>query len=50
MKYLLLAAVIFALNSCNTLIGVYRDGKQAFEWTKGKFQGGGAHDEDLPIY
>jgi hypothetical protein len=53
MKYALLAAALLALNSCNTMIGVYRDGKQAFEWTKSKFQGdggGGGAYEDAPIY
>lgn len=58
MKYLVLIAAVFALNSCNTSIGIYRDGKGAFQWTKSKFQndgsGGGntGYDEEYgaPIY
>ena len=42
MKYWLVLAVVFALNSCNTLIGMGRDGKQAYTWTKEKIQGDGA--------
>ena len=38
MKYLSLVAAVFALNSCNTTIGIYRDTKQAFLWTKEKIQ------------
>lgn len=41
MKILLLVATVFALNSCNTSIGIYRDTKAAFLWTKGKIQSGG---------
>lgn len=41
MKYLLLAAALISLNSCNTTIGIYRDTKNAFNWTKGKIQGSG---------
>ena len=39
MKLLILLAAVFALNSCNTSIGIYRDRKAAFLWTKGKIQG-----------
>jgi len=39
MKLLILLAAVFALNSCNTSIGIYRDSKAAFLWTKGKIQG-----------
>ena len=39
MKYVLLLASVLALNSCNTLIGLGRDTKQAFDWTKSKMQG-----------
>ena len=39
MKILVILAAVFALNSCNTSIGVYRDTKAAFLWTKGKIQG-----------
>lgn len=57
MRYLILLAAVFALNSCNTTIGIYRDSKKAFLWTKDKFQGaggggGGAPNEEYgaPIY
>lgn len=45
MKYLLLAALLFSLNSCNTSIGLYRDTKQAFNWTKNKIQGAGGSSD-----
>ena len=44
MKYLILLVAVFALNSCNTTIGLYRDTKAAFLWTKGKIQGSGGGD------
>jgi hypothetical protein len=51
MKYFLLLAVAVSLSSCNTAIGIYRDGKQGFIWTKNKIQnsgnnsgGGGGYD------
>lgn len=47
MKYLLLAALLFSLNSCNTSIGIYRDTRNAFNWTKSKFQGGGGSGEPI---
>jgi hypothetical protein len=59
MKFLILIAALFALNSCNTTIGLYRDTKAAFLWTKGKIQGsgrgvdagGGAEEEyGAPVY
>lgn len=40
MKILLLLTTL-ALTSCNTSIGLYRDTKQAFHWTKDKIQGTG---------
>ena len=42
MKFLILLAAVFALNSCNTSIGVYRDTKAAFLWTKEKIQSSSA--------
>ena len=39
MKLLIIIAAGLALNSCNTLIGVGRDTKQGYLWTKGKIQG-----------
>lgn len=58
MKYVMLLVTVFALNSCNTTIGIYRDSKQAFMWTKEKIQGmqggggsGGADEEyGAPVY
>ena len=56
MKFLILLAAVFALNSCNTSIGLYRDTKQAFSWTKSKIQGsgggggGGGDDYGAPVY
>ena len=54
MKYLVVLAAVFALNSCNTSIGLYRDTKQAFSWTKGKIQGAGntdaGDDYGAPVY
>ncbi len=54
MKYLIALALVFALNSCNTFIGIGRDSRQAYDWTKGKIQsssGGGSADSDgAPIY
>ncbi len=42
MKLLIVLIAALALNSCNTSIGVYRDAKQGFLWTKDKIQGDGA--------
>lgn len=56
MKTLLVLAAVLALNSCNTSIGLYRDTKQAFSWTKEKIQGtggdggGGGYDQGAPVY
>ena len=57
MKYLIALAAIFALNSCNTSIGIYRDTKQAYSWTKEKIQGAGSgggddggYDSGAPVY
>jgi hypothetical protein len=41
MKLILLCAVSLSLVSCNTSIGVYRDLKQGFIWSKNKIQGSG---------
>ncbi len=41
MKCLILCAAVLMLNSCNTTIGLYRDTKAVFLWSKGKIQGGG---------
>ena len=41
MKLLIVIATALALNSCNTFIGLGRDTKQSYEWTKAKIQGTG---------
>ena len=53
MKYLIVLVAALALNSCNTLIGMGRDTKQGYQWTKSKFQGtdGGSQDNyGAPVY
>ena len=54
MKFTLLALTLLALNSCNTIIGMYRDTKQGVIWTKDKIQGsgsgGGDAYSDAPVY
>ena len=53
MKFVMIAALLFTLNSCNTLIGIGRDTQQGYEWTKSKIQGtgGGSHDSSgAPVY
>jgi hypothetical protein len=41
MKYFVVLAALWTLNSCNTCIGIGRDTEQAYLWTKGKIQGTG---------
>jgi len=53
MKYLILLMALLTLNSCNTFIGIGRDTKQGYEWTKAKFQGPGGGSQDTsgaPVY
>ncbi len=58
MKYFIIAAVALLFTSCNTSIGLYRDTKKGFIWTKNKIQGatqssgGGSYDEEsgAPVY
>ncbi len=53
MKYLMLFVILVALNSCNTFIGIGRDTKQGYEWTKAKIQGTGGGSQDnygAPVY
>lgn len=54
MKVLALILVALSLNSCNTLIGIGRDTKQGYQWTKGKIQGsgggGGGEEYGAPVY
>lgn len=53
MKYFILLATVVALISCNTSIGLYRDTKEGFNWTKNKIQGtggSGGYDDGAPVY
>ena len=56
MKMLFVIVAALALNSCNTLIGIGRDTKQGYQWTKSKIQGsgdGGGSQQDTsgaPVY
>jgi predicted small secreted protein len=54
MKYIILLIVMFSNVSCNTAIGVWRDTKIGFNWTKEKIQnsqgGGESYDEGAPVY
>ena len=54
MKTLMVLLAVISLNSCNTLIGVGRDTKQAFLWTKDKIQGNGnqapEQEYGAPVY
>jgi predicted small secreted protein len=52
MKLLSIIITALALNSCNTLIGVGRDTKQGYQWTKRKFEGTGAASDPsgAPVY
>ena len=52
MKTLLVIVTALALNSCNTLIGVGRDTKQGFIWTKNKIEGANQPQDpyDAPVY
>jgi predicted small secreted protein len=53
MKIFITLSLILALNSCNTMIGAYRDAKQGYQWTKDKIQGsdsGGGGGDVVPVY
>lgn len=56
MKYFLLLAIVFSMVSCNTSIGIWRDTKATYNWSKKKIQesqGGGGGDEyeyGAPVY
>lgn len=55
MKSLALIVMVFCLASCNTSIGMWRDTKAGFIWTKNKIQGAGSGGEQeyeygAPIY
>ena len=44
MKLLMLVVAVLTLNSCNTMIGLGRDTKEGFIWSKNKIQGAGQQD------
>ena len=54
MKFFSILAVLVCLTSCNTLIGVGRDTKEGFIWTKNKIQGAGQQSSQdqygAPVY
>ncbi len=53
MKFLIVIVSLFALNSCNTLIGLGRDTKLGYQWTKSKMQGDGdvlPEQSGAPVY
>lgn len=50
MKFIALCFACLALSSCNTSIGVYRDMKQGFLWTKDKIQGAGSGGDVVDPY
>ena len=57
MKILLAFAALLAFTSCNTMIGLGRDTKVGYHWTKEKIQnrnggggGGTTYDEGAPVY
>jgi predicted small secreted protein len=59
MKMLIVIVAALALNSCNTFIGIGRDTKQGYQWTKSKIQGQGGggggssdtyDDSSAPVY
>lgn len=56
MKILVTLAVAISLCSCNTSIGLWRDTKASFIWTKNKIQGSGGggggqeYEYGAPVY
>lgn len=46
MKMLVVIAAALALNSCNTLIGLGRDTKRGYQWTKSKFEDKGSEQDN----
>lgn len=55
MKFFLVCLFGLSLVSCNTAIGVWRDTKVGFNWTKEKIQGAGSegsqeYEYGAPIY
>lgn len=55
MKHVMIFLSALALVSCNTSIGVWRDTKVGYEWTKEKIQNSGNsgqqdYDYGAPVY
>jgi predicted small secreted protein len=53
MKWMLLICMVVSLGSCNTTVGVWRDTKATYHWTKEKIQnsGNGSQQEyGAPVY
>lgn len=50
MKYLILSISVLAMVSCNTSIGVWRDTKVGYNWTKERIQGAGSASSDEMEY
>ncbi len=53
MKFFLILVAALALNSCNTLIGIGRDTKQGYQWTKAKMEQSNTSSQDnygAPVY
>ena len=48
MKLFIVIVAALALNSCNTFIGLGRDTKQGYQWTKSKIQGIGDDNGSQP--
>jgi predicted small secreted protein len=53
-KFVFLCIAALSMTSCNTTIGVWRDTKAGFSWTKQKIQGSGGGGQDYeygaPVY
>ena len=52
MKFIFIGLALLALNSCNTLIGIVRDTKAGYNWTKNKIKGDSAPADNYgaPVY
>lgn len=53
MKIFAVIVTALMLNSCNTCIGLFRDTKQGYNWTRDKIQGTGSSQGDAsgaPVY
>jgi predicted small secreted protein len=52
MKFLFVMVAVMTLNSCNTLIGITRDTKLGYQWTKSKIEGATApaDNDGAPVY